>query len=93
MTREWRWQAELPDDYMSGTRFVLGDRTGRKSLTIGPRKTRGRWHERDNFPTLEGAVGYAALYHKWYPWTPYRIVPKGQRYVVQFVPSLEFELA
>lgn len=45
------------------------------------------WHERDNFPTLDAARAYATFMARMHPPTPYRIVARGRRFAVQYVPA------
>ena len=45
------------------------------------------WIERDNFCDLAGATAYARTFSRMYRRTPYRIVTRRARFVVQFVPE------
>ena len=45
------------------------------------------WIERDDFDNVDTARTYARQKARMYPSTPYRIVQRDDRYVVEFVPE------
>jgi hypothetical protein len=53
----------------------------------GTSYTEADWIERDNFDTDEQANGYAMYLARKHFATPYRIVVRDSRFVVEFVPE------
>lgn len=71
---------ELPDD---GPVVAL---VGKPAL-FWPDYAEDDWHERDNFPDMANALGYARLMSRMHYGTPYRIVKAEGRYAVEYVPE------
>lgn len=65
-------------------RFLYRTRKGREPAADYPDAD---WVERDNFDTEAQAEGYRRMLERTYSRTPYRIIERGGRYVVEFVPE------